>query len=90
MKIKGKGKYNGKKQIELDKELGLPADTEIFFTVEEVKPLDTTLKNRKHNKKTKNKDVEEHALLQIAKLARPVGRSDLSVRHHEILGDVIE
>ena len=85
MKIKGKGKYDGRKNVELDKELGLPADTEIFFTIEEAKPLE-----QNQNKKQKKKSNGKHAFEEIAKLARPVGRSDLSVRHHEILGDLIE
>lgn len=84
VKIKGKGKYNGKRQIELEKELGLPADTEIFYTVEEVNEPEKKI--RKKNEE----DRKEHAFEEIAKLAKHFGRSDLSERHHEILGDLIE
>jgi len=86
MNIKGKGKYDGKKKVELEQELGLPPDTEIFFTVEEFNPLEKpSVKKQKSDK-----DLEEHPLLKIAKLAEPIGRSDLSVKHHEILGELVE
>lgn len=85
MSIEGKGKYLGKRKIEIDQEINLPPDTEIFFTIEEIKPINQNIKNQKQYK-----NVEEHPLLQIAKRARAVGRSDLSERHHEVLGDLIE
>lgn len=84
MNIKGKGKYDGKKRVELEQELGLPPDTEIFFTVEEIKSLEL---NEKKITKNKNK---EHAFIEIAKLAKHFGRRDLSEKHHEILGELIE
>lgn len=41
MDIKGKGKYIGKKKIELEDDLNLPIDTEIFFTIEDIKTIDS-------------------------------------------------
>ena len=83
MIIEGKGKYLGKKKIELDQEINLLPDTEIFFTIEEIKPMENTEDYKE------NKD-EEHPLIEIAKLAKPAGRSDLSVKYHEILGGLVE
>lgn len=80
MAINGKGKYLGQRKIEIDKDLDLSPDTEIFYEIEEIKPV----------KESKEKEKTENSWEEIAKIARPVGRSDLSVRHHEILGDVIE
>ena len=80
MSIQGKGKYIGKRKIEIDQDLDLSPDTEIFFTIEEIKST----------KEIEGNKEKENPWLEIAKIARPVGRSDLSVRHHEILGDVIE
>lgn len=85
MAIEGRGKYLGKKKIELDQELNLPPDTEIFFKIEEIKPISQNIQDQKQYE-----NIEEHPLLQIAKRARAVGRSDLSERHHEVLGDLIE
>ena len=80
MTIRGKGKYIGKRKIEIDQDLDLSPDAEIFYIIEEIKPVE----------KVEEKEKKENPWLEIAKIARPVGRSDLSVRHHEILGDVIE
>lgn len=85
MNIKGKGKYDGKKRVELEHELALPPDTEIFFIIEEAKLIEPN--EKKISKKTKDK---EHAFVEIAKLAKHFGRSDLSEKHHEILGELIE
>ena len=79
-----RGKYIGKRKIEIDQDLDLSPDTEIFLIIEEIKPI----KQAEENKREKEK--KENPWLEIAKIARPIGRSDLSVRHHEILGDVIE
>lgn len=85
MTIEGKGKYLGKKKVELDQELNLPPNTEIFFTIEEIKPVELDTQNQKQYK-----NIEEHPLLQIAKRARPAHRTDLSEKYHEILGDLVE
>lgn len=85
MTIQGKGKYIGKRKIEIDQDLDLSPDTEIFFTIEEIKPISENTQSQKQDEA-----IEEHPLLQIAKRARPVGCSDLSERHHEVLGDLIE
>lgn len=85
MTIKGKGKYDGKKKVELDQELNLPPDTEIFFIIEDIKPLSESAQSQKQDK-----TVEEHPLLQIIKRARPAHRTDLSEKYHEILSDSIE
>ena len=37
MSIEGKGKYLGKKKIELDQEINLPPNTEIFFIIEDIR-----------------------------------------------------
>ena len=37
MAIEGKGKYLGKKRIELDQEINLPPNTEIFFIIEDIR-----------------------------------------------------
>ena len=37
MTIEGKGKYLGKKKVELDQEINLPPNTEIFFIIEDIK-----------------------------------------------------
>lgn len=79
MSIQGRGKYVGKKRIEIDQELDVSLDTEIFYIIEEIKPIEE-----------EKKSFEEHPLLEIAKLAKPAGRSDLSVRYHEVLGGLIE
>ena len=81
MSIKGKGRYIGKRKIEIDQDLDLSPDTEIFLIIEEIKPIE--------NPKPKNKE-EENPWDEIIKISKPAGRSDLSVRHHEILGDLIE
>ena len=39
MSIEGKGKYLGKKRVELDQELNLPPDTEIFFIIEDIRNI---------------------------------------------------
>ena len=78
MSITGKGKYDGKKKIELDSELALPPNSEIVFTVEEVAASGYIPKKTLQNE-------EEHFLLQIAKNAVHLGRSDLSETYHEIL-----
>lgn len=83
MSIEGKGKYLGKRKVELDQELNLPPNTDIFFTIEEVKLVEKVEEHKEKKKK-------ENPWLEIAKIARPVGRSDLSVKYHEVLGDVIE
>ena len=85
MSIKGKGKYDGKKRIELDAELNLPTNAEIVFTVEEIATSDYILPA-----KTVSTNEEEHFLLQIAKLARPADRTDYSEKYHELLGDIVE
>lgn len=79
MSIQGRGKYVGKKRIEIDQELDVSLDTEIFYIIEEIKPIEE-----------EKKSFAEHPLLEIAKLAKPAGRSDLSVRYHEVLGGLIE
>ena len=79
-----KGKYLGGKKVELDQELNLPPDTEVFFIIEEIKPV------KNDNPITKKQKKEENPWDEIIKLSKPAGRSDLSVRHHEILGDLIE
>lgn len=38
MTIEGKGKYLGKRKVELDKEINLPPDTEILFIIEDIRP----------------------------------------------------
>ena len=81
MSIQGKGKYIGKRKIEIDQDLNLSPDTEIFYTIEEVTPM---------IKEAKEKNDNEHPLLEIAKLAKPAGRSDLSVKYHEILGGLVD
>ena len=81
MSIKGKGRYIGKRKIEIDQDLDLSPDTEIFLIIEEIKPVE--------NPKPKNKE-EKNPWREIAEMAEPIGRSDLSVKHHEILGDLIE
>ena len=79
MSIRGKGKYIGKRKIEIDQELDLSLDTEVFYILEEIKPVENS------------KGIEEeNPWDDIIKLAKPAGRSDLSIRHHEILGDLIE
>ncbi|MBI2996656.1 MAG: hypothetical protein HYY52_08155 [Candidatus Melainabacteria bacterium] len=77
-----KGKYIGKRKIELFEDLNLPLDTEIFFIIEEIKPVEAITEKRKKKK--------ENPWREIAEMAEPIGRSDLSVKHHEILGDLIE
>jgi len=39
-----------------------------------------------------NANIQEGTLYwrEIAEMAEPIGRSDLSVKHHEVLGDLIE
>ncbi|MBI2995778.1 MAG: hypothetical protein HYY52_03635 [Candidatus Melainabacteria bacterium] len=37
MSIEGKGKYLGKKRVELDQELNLPPNTEFFFIIEDIR-----------------------------------------------------
>ena len=37
MSIEGKGKYLGKKRVELDQEINLPPNTEIFFIIEDIR-----------------------------------------------------
>jgi len=83
MTIKGKGKYIGKRRIEIDQDLNLSPDTEIFYMIEEIQPVEKI-------EETKGTKKEENPWDEILKLAKPAGRSDLSVRHHEILGDLIE
>ena len=80
MSIEGKGKYLGKRKFEIDKEINLSPDTEIFYVIKEIKPIE---KNKEEKKKG-------NPWLEIARVAKPVGRSDLSVRHHEVLGDVLD
>ena len=78
-----KGKYLGKRRIELDQDLNLPPDTEVLFIIEEIKPI-------KDPTSITKKQEEENPWDEIIKISKPAGRSDLSIRHHEILGDLIE
>lgn len=81
MTIKGKGKYIGKKKIEIEQDLNLSPDTEIFYVIEEIKPVENLIPKKKK---------EKNYWREIAEMAEPIGRSDLSVKHHEVLGDLIE
>jgi hypothetical protein len=81
MTINGKGKYLGKRKIEFEQDLDLTPDTEIFITIEEIKPIENSTQKKKDKK---------NPWREIAEMAEPIGRSDLSVKHHEILGDLIE
>jgi len=81
MSIQGKGKYIGGKRIELEQDLNLPPNTDIFFIVEEINLFE---------KNEEAPSSQEHPLLEIAKLAKPAGRNDLSVRYHEVLGGLVE
>ena len=56
---------------------------EDIYIPEKIKPI-------KETKENKGESKISNPWLEIAKIAKPVGRSDLSVKHHEILGDVIE
>ena len=40
-----RGKYLGGKKVELDQDLNLPPDTEIFFILEDIKNIDHIKKN---------------------------------------------
>ena len=40
MTIRGKGKYIGKRKIEIDQDLDLSPDTEVFYILEEIKPVE--------------------------------------------------
>ena len=86
--MKIKGKYKGNKNIELSDDINFPLDSEIVLRVEEV--IGPENKKEKKRKNSKPKEDEEHPLLQIAKRAIHFGRSDLSEKHHEILGELIE
>ena len=82
-----KDKYLGKRKIELEQDLNLPPDTEVLFIIEEIKPIKDPIKDPTSITK---KQKEENPWDEIIKISKPAGRSDLSVRHHEILGDLIE
>ena len=51
MSIQGKGKYIGKRKIEIDQDLDLSPDTEIFYVIEEIKPV--------HIKKQNNEPLKD-------------------------------
>ncbi len=46
--------------------------------------------SKKDSLSEKEESIKINPWDEIAKIAKPVGRSDLSVRYHEVLGDLVE